>query len=245
MKKILMATVALTAFSLTAPASAADLGSRMYTKAPAPMAAIYNWSGLYVGANAGWGSSRNCWQVLVALTVPLNSPEGCHDADGGTFGAQVGYRWQSSAWVFGVEAQGNWADFEGSNVSTELGIIINQTEIDALGLFTGQIGYAWNNVLLYVKGGAAVARYEFTGTSTTTGLVADTGKDTQWGAVLGVGLEYGFAPNWSVGVEYAHIFMADRDYAGVNPPTNLVIRTDTVDGDIDLVTLRVNYRFGR
>ena len=43
--------------------------------------------------------------------------EGCHDATGGTAGGQIGYRWQSGAWVFGLEAQGNWADFSGSNIS--------------------------------------------------------------------------------------------------------------------------------
>ena len=56
------------------------------------------------------------------MTWSSQSPdwEGCHDATGGTVGGQVGYRWQSTAWVFGVEAQGNWANFEGSNTSLYL-----------------------------------------------------------------------------------------------------------------------------
>ena len=43
--------------------------------------------------------------------------EGCHDATGGVAGGQIGYRWQSAAWVFGLEAQGDWADLRGSNLS--------------------------------------------------------------------------------------------------------------------------------
>ena len=59
--------------------------------------------------------------------------------------------------MFGLEAQGNWADFSGSNVSLLFGgLATNRTRIDAFGLFTGHVGYAWNNVLGYVKGGAAV-----------------------------------------------------------------------------------------
>jgi outer membrane immunogenic protein len=253
MKKILMTTVALAAFGLSAPASAADLGSRMYTKAPAPVAAMYNWSGLYIGANAGWGRSENCGTMTGAFGPFLvgggiSLPDGCHDADGGTFGAQIGYRWQMNSWVFGIEAQGNWADFEGSSISTQLPALTNQTEINSFGMITGQVGYAWNNALLYVKGGAAVARYEYTGIIGASGAEFDTAKDTQWGGVLGVGLEYGFAPNWSIGIEYAHVFMGDRDVSfDVSPAFGGpgVFRTETFDGDIDLVTLRLNYRFGR
>ena len=68
--------------------------------------------------------------------------------------------WQSAHWVFGVEGQGNWADFSGSNTApiggNPLGGASDRTRIDAFGLITGQVGYAWNNVLAYVKGGAAV-----------------------------------------------------------------------------------------
>ena len=62
MKKVLLSTVALIAFA--APAAAADLAARPYTKAPPPaIAAVYDWSGFYIGANGGWGSSRKCWDL--------------------------------------------------------------------------------------------------------------------------------------------------------------------------------------
>ena len=144
--------------------------------------------------------------------------QGCHDATGGTAGGQIGYRWQASSWVFGLEAQGNWADFKGSNVSLIDPAFRNQSRIDAFGLFTGQVGWAANNVLFYVKGGAAVTADRFRVFDVPTGLVvATTDDDTRWGGVIGAGLEFGFAPNWSAGVEYNHLFMQDRTHTFVDP----------------------------
>ena len=81
--------------------------------------------------------------------------EGCHDATGGVAGGQIGYRWQSGTWVFGLEAQGDWADLWARNDSLLYPAASSPTnsKVDAFGLFTGQIGYAANNVLFYVKGG--------------------------------------------------------------------------------------------
>ena len=242
MKKLLLGTVAL--FALAAPASAADLGARPYTKAPPPMvAAIYDWSGFYVGANGGWGSSHKCWDFAPAGVIAIS--EGCHDATGGVAGGQIGYRWQSGTWVFGLEGQGDWADLKGSNASTLFpGIFTNQSKIDAFGLFTAQIGYAWNNVLFYVKGGGAVTADRFRVFSTPTGLlVANTNDDTRWGGTVGAGLEFGFAPNWSAAIEYDHLFMQDRTYT-FNDTTGAFFSTERIRQDVDLVTVRVNYRWG-
>jgi outer membrane immunogenic protein len=149
------------------------------------IAAIYDWSGFYIGANGGWGSSRNCWDVLPPL-VAVAAPEGCHDATGGVAGGQIGYRWQSGGWVFGLEAQGDWADLRGSNVSQQFGGSNNRSKIDAFGLFTGQIGYSWNNALLYVKGGAAVtdSRYDASGTRSLNVVTATSGDQTRWGGTM-------------------------------------------------------------
>src|SRR5665647_2119576 len=141
MKKILLGTVALAALGMAAaPASAADLAARPYTKAPAPMmAAIYDWSGFYIGLNGGGGSSHKCWDILAIPAGAVTGTEGCHDATGGTVGGQIGYRWQSSAWVFGLEAQGNWANFNGSNTNTLfVPAVTDQSKINAFGMFTGQ-----------------------------------------------------------------------------------------------------------
>ena len=244
MKKVLLVTASLIALGAAAPAMAADLAARPYTKAPPMIAAVYDWSGFYIGANGGWGSSRNSWDSATPFAV---GPEGSHDATGGTVGGQIGYRWQTGTWVFGLEAQGDWADLKGSNNSVLFpGIFTNESKIDAFGLFTGQVGYAANNVLFYVKGGAAVTadRFRVITTPPPSTLVATTSDDTRWGGTIGAGLEFGFAPNWSAAVEYDHLFMQDRTVTFTAPATGLFFGSDRIRQDVDLVTVRVNYRWG-
>jgi outer membrane immunogenic protein len=243
MKKLLLGIVSVIA--LAAPASAADLAARPYAKAPAMIAAVYDWSGFYIGANGGWGSSRKCWDNVTPAGVFAN--EGCHDATGGVAGGQLGYRWQAGAWVFGVEGQGDWADLRGRNVSLLVPAATNESKIGAFGLFTGQIGYAFNNVLFYVRGGAAVTDDRFRGIATGTNVLAtDVVTDTRWGGTAGAGLEFGFTPNWSAAVQYDHLFMGNRTYPfnnnGVLPPIGTF--NERIKQDVDLVTVRVNYRWG-
>src|SRR3954462_7707306 len=250
MKKILLGAVALAAFGAMAPASAADLAARPYTKAPPPMiAAIYDWSGFYIGLHGGRGWSHKCWDNTVfrgVATVPAFA-EGCHDATGAVAGGQIGYRWQASSWVFGLEAQGDWADLKGSRTSVFDIAARNQSKIDAFGLFTGQIGYAWNSALVYVKGGAAVTGDHYRIFDIPSGVEFVCANETRWGGVVGVGVEFGFAPNWSVAFEYDHLFMGDRDVTfsgrgafGFAP--GAFVATDRIRQDVDLATVRLNYR---
>jgi outer membrane immunogenic protein len=140
-----------------------------------------------------------------------------------------------------LEAQGNWADFKGSNASLQFPGQTNQTRIDSFGLFTGQIGYAWDRTLFYVKGGGAVTDNKYTAISTLPPLIGiDTARDNRWGATVGAGIEYAFVPNWSVAFEYDHLFMGNRD---VVSPTGFLI-VDHIKEDVDLFTVRVNYKFG-
>jgi outer membrane immunogenic protein len=252
MKKFLLATVGLVALSMTAPASAADLAARPYTKAPPMVAAMYDWSGFYLGVNGGWGSSRKCWDQLTPAGA-FFAAEGCHDATGGVAGGQIGYRWQSSTFVFGIEAQGDWADLSGRNDVVLAPAFTNRSRINAFGLFTGQVGYAFNNALVYVKGGAAVTNDRFDVFTSAAGvppntLVANTGDQTRWGGVAGVGLEYAFVPNWSVAVEYDHLFMGNRNAtfvtAGPLTAPGAFYSNERIRQDVDLVTVRVNYRWG-
>ena len=238
MKKVLLAVAAWVALG-AAPALTADLAARPYTKAPAMMTAIYDWSGFYVGANAGGGSAHNCWTNPAA-----NSAEGCHSATGALVGGQIGYRWQTGTWVFGVEAQGDWADFKGRNASLFVPGTTNQSKTNAIGVFTGQVGYSWNNVLWYVKGGGAVANDKYTGISTATGNLFDQNSEARWGGVIGTGIEVGFAPNWSVAAEYDHLFMGNRALTFSTVPAATTSRTDSVSQDADMATVRVNYRWG-
>jgi outer membrane immunogenic protein len=196
-KNLLLAAVSLIALSAAAPALAADLAARPYTKAPAMVATIYDWSGFYIGINGGGGSAHSTWDLVGG------GREGSHDATGGTVGGQIGYRWQSGQWVFGVEGQGNWADFSGD------------------------------------KGGAAVAGTKYDVFSTASGALLASNDQTRWGGTVGAGIEYGFAPNWSVGVEYNHIFLQDKDVTFA-----LVPSTDRIRQDVDMGLVRLNYKFG-
>jgi outer membrane immunogenic protein len=155
MKKIMIGVVGSMVLG-AAPALAADLPVRAPTKAPVVVPSpVYDWSGFYVGLNAGGGSSHECWDLMgippgafqivspAALARAIADPsrfiEGCHSATGGTVGGQIGYHWQAANWVFGLEAQGNWADFKGSNASLSglVGNTTNQTKVDAFGFLTG------------------------------------------------------------------------------------------------------------
>jgi outer membrane immunogenic protein len=252
MKKFLLGTIGIVAMGL-APAMAADLPARapVYTKAPAMVAPIYVWTGFYIGVNGGGGWSHKCWDVtnILGVTLPTALSDGCHNATGGVAGGQIGYRWQSASWVFGLEAAGDWANLKGSNSSPLLaGTIFNvtdQSKINALGFFTGQVGYAWNNVLWYIKGGAAVAGDKYAGFFTVNNAAIDTASETRVGGVIGVGLEYGVTANIVIGVDYQHAFMGSRTITFLPVVALPVIsRMENIRQDVDVVTARLSYKFG-
>jgi outer membrane immunogenic protein len=233
------------ALGLSAAASAADLAP--YTKAPGPMLApMWDWSGFYVGINGGGGSSHKCWDFVNA---GLLGAEGCHNATGGTVGGQLGYRTQSGNWVFGLEGQANWADFSGQNVSTFIPGQLNRSWVQAFALFTGQVGYAWNNVLFYVKGGGAVVddRYDIfvaPGFPGAGARLANAVNEARGGGTVGAGLEYSFAPHWSVGIEYDHVFLGNHTTLLTTTPGGSAFQNDRIRQDIDMGLVRVNYVFG-
>src|SRR6266403_4683233 len=241
MKKFLLSAVGLVALGMAAPATAADLAARPYTKAPPPMIApIYDWTGFYIGANGGWGQSRNCVDFVGVAGVVV--ADGCRERSGGLVGGQIGYRWQANQWVFGLEAQGDWADLSSQRISLVDPLFSTRTKTDGIGLFTGQIGYAWNASLLYVKGGAAVTSNRFSILDTLTGFEFASASATRWGGTVGVGWEYGFAPNWSIGVEYDHLWMGDANNSFTATDPRLVrFLNNSISQDVDLLTLRVNY----
>jgi outer membrane immunogenic protein len=249
MKKFLMGTVGLMALGMAAPASAADMAVKA---APAPVyvAPIYNWTGFYIGGNGGWGQSNSCLNFINAFGFDFR--DGCASRSGGVVGGQIGYRWQANQWVFGLEAQGDWADLSRTRVSPFFdqfnpipGLTSTRTKTDGIGLFTGQIGYAWNASLFYFKGGAAVTSNRFTIFDTLTGIQLASANATRWGGTAGVGFEYGFTPNWSFGVEYNHLFMGDANnsFTGADPRLAR-FANNRITQDVDMVTLRLNYRFG-
>ena len=241
-----LATVAVTGFSFVA--SAAD----MPTKAPvyrAPMATTYNWSGCYIGLNAGGGWARTEFINTANTTAfgHLDLGEGfAYSYDGFVGGGQIGCNFQFNQWVFGVEGT-----FEGSSIkgdANNLAILnddIFTTKISSLATVTGRIGYAWNNVLLYAKGGYAGARVQFSVSDTCCvgGSPMGAGSQSDWqsGWTVGTGLEYGLTPNWIIGVEYNYIDLGTANY---EVGGGLGSYAFDVKPRIQTVLGRVSYKFG-
>ena len=182
--------------TLEAPAHAADLA----LKAPA-MQTIFNWTGLYIGGHTGFsrGSSR------AILSDPAASPAG-NVFDGLIGGVQAGYNYRlASGLLVGVEADISFPNYFTSNKIVSSLAAANSGVVEAwdhVGTVRGRLGYAAGPLLFYATGGLAWASERFTNTP-------PAGNDekilnTRLGWAAGAGLEYGFAPDWSVKLEYLY-----------------------------------------
>jgi outer membrane immunogenic protein len=80
-------------------------------------------------------------------------------------------------------------------------------------------------------------RYSVTATGTGA-LLTTTGTQGIWGGTVGAGVEFSFYPDWSAAVEYDHLFLKDS-LVTFNTPYNA-----NVNQSVDLVTVRINYRWG-
>jgi outer membrane immunogenic protein len=195
MKKLVLGYAGLVLFALSGSAMAADLSRPpppAYTKAP--MMPLYNWNGIYLGINGGggWGRSRLDFPLFGTTTGDFNT-------SGGLVGGTVGFNWQSSAFVFGVEGDGDWANIKGSAPCPGVVGFTCNTSDSWLATARARLGYAANEWLFYVTGGGAFGDVK----TAATGFSGQSVTRTGWTA--GGGIEYGFAPNWSVKVEYLHV----------------------------------------
>jgi outer membrane immunogenic protein len=187
MKKRLLVASCLVSSLAIHPASAADLTARPYTKAPTASAAVYNWTGFYLGANAGYGWGRSN-ERATALGTRAN-----FDISGGLGGGQIGYNWQAGAVVFGVEADGDVADIDGA-VRCPNPAFSCTAKVRDLASFRGRVGWATGPALLYATGGLGYANVRYSTLTVAGGLPAagTTGFYTadRWGYAIGAGLEY-------------------------------------------------------
>jgi outer membrane immunogenic protein len=235
------------ALSATA-AQGADLGAQPYTKAPIAAAPIYGWTGCYIGGNVGGGWDRQGYTNVNPLRLP-NFDLGSEGNSGVVGGGQVGCDYQAGSWVFGAQGMFEAADLRGSNH-----VAPGPADLQFPNVFdlsartswvttaTARIGYAIvPQVLLYAKGGAAWTRASLDYTITGQGVAKFTGAETRSGWVIGGGLEYLFAPNWSIFVEYNHM---DFGAQTLNTQGDFFIEPIRVSRRIDTAMVGVNFRFG-
>jgi outer membrane immunogenic protein len=242
MKKYLLATALVGLGS--APTIAADLAARPYTKAPA-LAAIYDWTGFYIGVNAGVGLGRDRLQHdWIGAGTPYSfytSPQG------GFGGGQIGYNWQTGSMlgpiVFGVEA-----DIQGAGLSddrTNFSIIAVNTaysqKLDWFGTARGRIGIANGPVLSYVTAGYAFGNVKTNATQSALGVTSTFSTDrTQSGWVVGSGVEAALGGNWTGKIEYLYLNLGNKTDASTlfaATPINTEIREN-------IFRVGLNYRIG-
>ena len=194
MRGFLLATAGLLALAgLTGLAAAADFGRPVY-KAPPPAyyPPVYNWTGLYMGVNAGYGWGTTDWSALGSS----------FDLSGGLFGGQVGYNWQFGSFVAGVEG-----DFDGATISKTDNFGFKQ-KTDELASARARIGYAvLPNLLAYGTGGYA---YGHTNIDQAVGSVNQNG----WAA--GGGLEYKLWGPLIARGEYLHYGFGNQSFPAIH-----------------------------
>ncbi|MFL6818645.1 MAG: outer membrane protein [Bradyrhizobium sp.] len=246
MKKI--NAVALLTLCSCYPAFAADLGARPYTKAPPVAASIYSWTGFYVGGNVGYAwapVSYNHNETAGVLGPVVNTERFSTEASSFSGGLQVGYDHQFQNIVLGVEADYHWQDGSASGL-TNLNQLprTRETRFGDTWSVVGRLGYAWGPTLAYVRGGYANAELSFVNTRNFDGALLGESRTHTDGYVVGAGLAYGFAPNWSLGAEYNfYSFDPSRQQQTLNGVAQAGYN-DNIDFNIHQVLFKLNYRFG-
>jgi outer membrane immunogenic protein len=259
MKKI--AIGALLALVAAIPAQAAD----MPVKA-APLVALYNWSGFYIGGNLGYSWGRSSTDLTSSIAGVTTS--GSLDMEGWVGGGQIGVNWQTGATVWGLEADIQATGQKGSaSANCPTGVCVLRTAIDAtwehkltwLATFRGRLGWTVTpTTLFYVTGGLAVGEVKTDATLTTTlnsnpptvTSASGSSSSTKTGWTVGAGIETALgASNWTGKVEYLYVDLGSNSNTvtaalPLPPPTSITVTTNSRFTD-HIFRVGLNYRFGR
>lgn len=220
-------------------AAAADLPPP--PRVPAPVApvvyappAVYNWSGFYIGGNAGGGFANSSW------SDPLTGANNNFSSSGFLGGGQAGFNAQFNALVLGVEGDFTWTGLglKGSGIDAA-GNTIN-TDVNWTSTVTGRIGAAFDRLLVYGKGGIAFAQDQSTFTDTFANSANTTLLRTGWTA--GAGLEYGLTRNLSARIEYDYLGFGSQGLNFSTPTTPTY--TSNASLGVQEVKAGLNLRFG-
>ena len=216
-------------FCLPASAMAADL--RMPVKAPPVAAAVFSWTGFYVGGHIGYGWGRSTTDVGRPDALDCGNGPQCetisYDVNGVFGGGYVGYNWQVNSVVFGVEAEGGYIGARNTVFSTIAADHRFETAYGGYGAVTGRLGFAVDRALFYGKGGVAFARIKNEALDDfPTPDVEHIGRSdtTRIGWAAGAGVEYALTNNWIVRGEYLYMSFENKtvfdlgDGSGGVPP---------------------------
>jgi high affinity Mn2+ porin len=211
--------------ALDSPAIAADV--RLPVKAP-HIQSVFDWTGFYIGAHAGFGRGASS-AVLTDLAITASS-----GSFGGVIGGvQAGYNVQlSSGIVLGAEADITFPNYLASNsiaalLATPRSDVVEQ--LDYAGSLRGRIGYASGHWLAYATGGLAWAGERFVNTPAIGSEEKELNVRLGWAA--GAGVEYAFAPHWSLRLEYLY---SRFEQADIRFPS-----ATQISSSLDLQSIRV------
>jgi len=211
--------------ALDSPAIAADV--RLPVKAP-HIQSVFDWTGFYIGAHAGFGRGASS-AVLTDPAITASS-----GSFGGVIGGvQAGYNVQlSSGIVLGAEADITFPNYLASNsiaalLATPRSDVVEQ--LDYAGSLRGRIGYASGHWLAYATGGLAWAGERFVNTPAIGSEEKELNVRLGWAA--GAGVEYAFAPHWSLRLEYLY---SRFEQADIRFPS-----ATQISSSLDLQSIRV------
>jgi outer membrane immunogenic protein len=250
MRRLSFATATVLAVTIAAPARAADLPLKSET----PFAARFNWTGCYLGGHLGGGFAHKDITDPVQLVqdsfLGAGSTAGITTVSpsprGAVIGGQIGCDYQfAPSWVVGVEGAASGSTMKGSTtVGLPLGnpdTALVQAKTDFLTSVTARLGYTFDNVLLYAKGGIALAgdRYDVTGSfaGTPFGFV---GLENRIGWTAGGGVEWAFSQHWSASLEYDYYQFGHRTIA-MSDPANVFLGNADVRQNIQVVKAGLNF----
>jgi len=217
-KTLLSIAIASSGLAGTQMASAADLPVKaqpMVTAAPA-----WSWTGFYVGVNGGFGGDKTTHSF--SSTFGLSGDRSI-TSSGFLAGGQVGYNWQFTNWVLGVEADIDWSNIE-SKLTVDASIpggtlsVSTGTELNWFGTVRGRLGFVpWERALIYGTGGWAFANTTTHFNLAVGGLSVNSKQDNdKSGWTAGAGFEYAVLPNVSFKTEYLYIDLG-TDRVGALP----------------------------
>ncbi len=205
-------------------AAGADLSIPPPFPPPAPAVWIpnYNWGGIYVGINGGFGLGRSDWKV-----PPANFDTGNFTVSGGLFGGMVGANVQYDVFVFGVEGEydGSWIKGQTNNCLP----IACETRNDWLATFRARAGYAADRVLFYGTVGAALGDVKVSGNALSQ-------HENRAGWTAGGGIEAALADCWIARIEYLFVDLENATFS--SPVTPATVRFDT-----NIVRAGLTYKF--